>query len=181
MDSKKELHFFDITQWREEEEYLRRRRKEGWNLVSVSLPGIYTFERCEPEDIIYRLDYNPEGIASEAEYVQMFEDCGWTHMLNFMGYSYFCKPASEAQENEEIFCDEESRLDMIGRVFKTRMVPLITIFLCILIPNLFRVIDRLTPDPWDVFFVSFFAFMTLVYLIIFVRFYRCYRKLRRGE
>lgn len=178
---KKELRFFDITQWREEEVYLRQRHSEGWKLVKVTLPGIYTFEACTPEDVIYRLDYNQEGLANEGEYLQMFADCGWQHILNFVGYAYFCKPAAEAGGEEEIFCDEQSRLDMIGRVFKGRMVPLLCICFCILLPNLFRVFGSLTPDPWDLYFAVFFSAATLLYLVIFLRFAICYHRLRKGE
>lgn len=29
----------------------------------MKFPGLYHFEKCEPEDVTYQLDYNPEGIA----------------------------------------------------------------------------------------------------------------------
>ena len=40
--------------------------------MSVSMPGIYTFESCQPENVVYQLDDNPEGRAYRAEYIQMF-------------------------------------------------------------------------------------------------------------
>lgn len=55
----------------------------------------------------------------------MFRDCGWEYLQNFVGYSYFRKAASDMDgTEEEIFCDDASRLDMIKRVFSQRMVPL---------------------------------------------------------
>ena len=36
---------------------------------------------------------------------------------------------------EEIFCDDESRLDMMKRVYKGRVIPLIIIFLCVILPQ----------------------------------------------
>ena len=45
---------------------------------AVDLIGRYLFEKCEPEDVVYQLDYNPEGDGHKAAYVQMFEDCGWS-------------------------------------------------------------------------------------------------------
>ena len=30
-------------------------------------PGIYSFEKCEPENVTYRLDYNQEGIANKED------------------------------------------------------------------------------------------------------------------
>ena len=51
----------------------------------MKFPGLYHFEKCEPEDVTYQLDYNPEGIAHKAEYIQMFLDCGWEYMQDFAG------------------------------------------------------------------------------------------------
>ena len=75
-DVKKEFRWFSITEYEKEAEYLRRRHKEGWKFKNVTYPGIYIFEKCEPQDVIYQLDYNPDGIKNQGEYVQMFEDCG---------------------------------------------------------------------------------------------------------
>lgn len=40
----------------------------------------YTFESCPPEDVIYQLDYNKEGLDHKDEYIQMFQDCGWEYV-----------------------------------------------------------------------------------------------------
>ena len=106
-----------------------RRALKGWRFTKATLLGIYHFEKCEPEDVVYQLDYNPDGIAHKEQYVQMFKDCGWEYIQDYFGYSYFRKPASEMAGDEEIFCDDESRLEMVKRIFFTRMVPLIVIFL----------------------------------------------------
>ena len=86
---KKEFRWFFITEYEKEAEYLRQRHKEGWKFKNVIFPGIYTFEKCEPQDVIYQLDYNPDGVRNQSEYVQMFEDCGWEYLKEFMGYTYF--------------------------------------------------------------------------------------------
>lgn len=70
------------------------------------------------KEISYRLDYNQEGVSNKAEYVQMFSDCGWEYLFDFVGYSYFRKTSDEGNMNEEIFCDDGSRLDMMKRVYK---------------------------------------------------------------
>ena len=57
-------------------------------------------------------------------------------MQNYFGYSYFRKPASEIDgTEEEIFCDDASRLDMMKRVFKGRMIPLLVIFFAVIVPQ----------------------------------------------
>lgn len=138
METKMELKFFTIFEYEKEQEYLRRMNNAGWKLSKVSGLGVYRFEKCECEDVIYQLDYNREGIEHKAEYVKMFNDCGWEYLQDYMGYSYFRKPAAQADGAEEIFCDDASRLQMMERVFKGRMIPLLIIFLCVLLPGLIR-------------------------------------------
>ena len=134
-NTKKEFKIFTITQYRQEEEYLRSMHREGWRFTKIAFPGIYTFEKCEPENVTYRLDYNQEGIANKAEYVQMFSDCGWEYLQDFVGYSYFRKASEGAEDNEEIFCDDESKFDMMKRVYMGRIIPLIIIFFAIILPQ----------------------------------------------
>ena len=128
---KKEFRWFNIMEYEKEENYLSKRHQEGWKFKRVTFPGVYTFERCEPEKVIYQLDYNKEGIKHQMEYVRMFEDCGWEYLTEFDGYNYFRKPADKMQQKEEIFCDDISCLDMMNRIFRGRVIPLIVIFCCL--------------------------------------------------
>lgn len=134
METKKVFKLFTIFEHEKEQAYLREMHKSGWKLTGVTGIGTYHFKKCNPEDVIYQLDYNQEGLANKEEYVQMFHDCGWEYLQDFYGYSYFRKPASETDGAEEIFCDDNSRMEMLDRVFKGRLVPLLAIFSCILIP-----------------------------------------------
>ena len=104
---KKEFRWFNIMEYEKEENYLSKRHQEGWKFKRVTFPGVYTFERCEPEMVIYQLDYNKEGIKHQMEYVRMFEDCGWEYLTEFGGYNYFRKPADMMQQKEEIFCGHD--------------------------------------------------------------------------
>ena len=137
MRTKKEIKFFTIVQYEQEGEYLRNMHKSGWKFVKMTGIGMYHFVECEPEDVVYQLDYNQEGLKNKEEYVQMFADCGWEYLQDAFGYSYFRKPAAEMDGEETIFCDEESRLEMMNRVFRGRLIPLIVIFCCCLLPQFF--------------------------------------------
>ena len=86
-ETKKELRWFSIMDYEKEARYLSRMHQKGWKFKRVTMPGIYTFEKCEPEKVIYQLDYNQEGMKNQMEYVKMFEDCGWEYLLEFAGYS----------------------------------------------------------------------------------------------
>ncbi len=163
------FRFFTVPEWRDEEKYLRQMHNMGWSFRRLFFPGLYVFDACEPEDVVYQLDYNSDGLAHKREYVQMFYDCGWEYLTDFGGYSYFRKPVSHMTEGgEEIFCDEASRFDMIRRVYKGRMVPMIVIFCCCILPQLFLQFYR--HDEFSTVMFWLFAVCFVLYLGIFLRF-----------
>jgi len=110
------------------------------------------------------LDFNAEGIADKTEYIQLFEDCGWEHLFEFVGYSYFRKKREGEQEDDSIFTDMASRVDMMKRVFKGRIFPLLALFAGIIVPqlalNLNRNDGRLSPLIVILYFVVFYIYST---------------------
>lgn len=136
-DKKVDFKWFTIFQYRQEEKYLSAMHEKGWKLRKVTFPGFYCFDKCEPGKAAYCLDYNKDGKSNKTEYVQMFADCGWEYLFDFAGYSYFRKECGLDQEKEEIFCDDSSRLDMMKRIFKGRLIPLIILFIFVILPQLF--------------------------------------------
>lgn len=134
METKTQWKLFSIFAWEKEQAYLRKMHGDGWKLVKVTGPGRYHFEKCPPQDVVYQLDYNKDGLASKAEYRKLFEDCGWEYIQDFVGYSYFRKPVTTDGVAEEIFSDRESKLRMLGFVLKNRMLPLLILFFTVLLP-----------------------------------------------
>lgn len=177
-DTKTEIRYFSIPDWQKEEAYLRRRHAEGWAFARVSGLGCYHFRRCAPQDVVYQLDFNPESETNRAEYVQLFRDCGWEYLQNYVGYSYFRKRADEMNgEEETIFCDCESRIDMMKRVLKTRMTPLLLIFLLIIIPQLFLLSGR--HDGVGYWLFVAYVLLFALYLALFVSFFIKFRRFCR--
>ncbi len=181
--------FFTIPQYRQEEDYLSAMNEKGWRFTGVTFPGFYHFEKSEPEQAAYRLDYNREGIRDKDEYVQMFTDCGWEYICDFVGYSYFRKQGAVGEEREEIFCDDASRLDMMKRVFRGKIIPLIILFVSVIIPQMFMntVGNSVGIKGWGIVrdILSFtFLGLAILYLVIFsvtaVQFYK-YEKLVSGD
>lgn len=173
--TKKEIKFFSILEHEKEEKYLQEMHKAGWKFVKVTGLGVYHFEKCKPENVIYQLDYNKDGIDNKAEYVQMFKDFGWEYLLDYFGYSYFRKSASQMTDNEEeIFCDDNSRLEMLERVYKGRVIPLFVIFFTILVPQLiFSIVIYESP-----FLTVLYSVMLVIYLSLFIGFAKKYKKLK---
>lgn len=178
-EQKTKFGWFTIPEWEKEEKWLREQHKNGWKLIKVTPPGFYKFEKCEPEDVIYQLDYNQEGMDHMSEYIQMFRDCGWEYITDMMGYAYFRKSATEMVEDEGIFCDDESKLDMIERVYKGRMIPLIVIFCCIIIPQLFMQ-NHNTSEVGDSLFLVFVV-LFIFYLSLFIKFAYQYWKVKNRK
>ena len=135
MEIKKEWKYFSIFNHEKEEKYLRDQHKAGWKFIKVTGLGVYHFEKCRPEDVVYQLDYNQDGLKNKHEYIQMFSDCGWEYIQDYVDYSYFRKPAADMKGDEEIFSDESSRLAMMERVYKGRLLPLLIIFSACLLPQ----------------------------------------------
>lgn len=156
---------------------MQEMHRAGWKFVKVTFPGIYHFEKCTPQDVVYQLDYNKDGLAHKDEYLKMFDDCGWEYIQDFVGYSYFRKAVSEDGIAEEIFCDDESRLYMMQRVLKGRLLPLLIMFFLVLLPtfynNLFITHDYVT------------AFSTgavlIFYLLIFITFVVKYNQYKNKD
>jgi len=131
------LAFFAITEYEKEQKWLHKQHLKGWKLIHTVLPCFYIFEKCQPEDVIYQLDYNQDSDAHKDEYIKMFSDCGWEYITKMAGYTYFRKPLSQmSDKDEQIFCDNESRIDMMYRVCRGKMIPLIA-YLCLMIPLLY--------------------------------------------
>lgn len=169
-DRKTEFRFFTIMEYEKEQEYLREMHQAGWKFAAVTFPGFYHFEKGIPEDVVYQLDYNQEGIAHKEEYVQMFQDCGWEYLTDFVGYSYFRKPVSGLREEEGIFCDDSSRLEMMKRVFQGRMLPLLAVFLCVIVPQLCFQFQTEQWNRWNYILTALYAALLVLYILIFAQF-----------
>lgn len=178
-NTKTQLRFFSVPEWQKEENYLREQHKNGWAFIRVSGLGVYHFEKCVPQDVVYQLDYNADSTKQPNEYIQLFRDCGWEYLQNYAGYSYFRKAASEMGETEEgIFCDDASRLDMMKRVFVGRMTPLLIVFFSLIIPQMFLQSHSQFPESRAVFI--FYCVLFAVYVIAFIQFGVRYWKFYRS-
>ncbi len=171
MEVKKQFKWFTIFEYEKEQDYLREMHNSGWKFVKVTGLGMYHFEKCFPQDVVYQLDYNKDGLAHKGEYLKMFDDCGWEYIQDFFGYSYFRKAVSDDGIAEEIFCDDESRLQMMQRVLKGRMLPLLIIFFLVLLP---QYLTNLYIHNY--FIAAFVGGILSMYIVIFAIFFVKYNQ-----
>ena len=168
------IRFFTIADYEEEEAWLHEQHKNGWKLSKMIPPCFYIFEQCTPENVAYRLDYK-----NNTEKQSLFSDVPglWLGIYRAIGWVlYFRKPLSEtnSEQDGEIFSDNESRVELINHVMKTRLLPLMIIFLCCVFPNFIKSME--TSDSLASVFTVLFAVLTLLYLYLFVY---CGLKLRK--
>lgn len=176
---KRKFHFFTLTDYEKEEIYLRKMHNEGWKLHHVTLPGLYHFTECTPEDVVYRLDFNPDSNKDKDAYIQLFSDYGWEYLQDMNDYSYFRKPCIEGDMNDEIFSDDKSRLDMLGRIFHHRMLPILVIFMLIYCPQFLRLLSGSASDSAYPYLVGFMTPIFICYLILFIHMGIGFRQLRK--
>lgn len=162
------IRFFTIADYEEEEIWLRQQHNKGWKIVRMILPCFYIFESCQPEDVVYRLDY--KNHEQTADYMQMVDDFGWEYIGRCAGWLYFRKPALEtdAPEDRELFSDTISRIDMVSHVVRTRLVPLAIIFLCCVIPNFIRYVFADNPNGASIFLGVLFGILFVIYVFLIV-------------
>ena len=162
---------FTLFEYEEEEAFLEEQHKNGWKVTGFKIPGFYKFEKCQAEDMIYRIDFTNENGAKNSEYKQIFADNGWEFLWSVNGFSIFRKlRTSDSEVNNEIFTDNASKLQMLQKIHQRRLLPLITIFLCAVVPNFLRAINGdFHNSAINLFFSIFFSVMFVFYTYVFVR------------
>lgn len=98
-----------------EEKWLNEMARNGYELVGVSV--VYTFQRCDPRDILIRVDnrmFRSKGDFND--YCAMFEDSGWQHIAGTKnsGTQYFRRIAENS--DEDIFSDRYSKAERYRRL-----------------------------------------------------------------
>ena len=148
MEKKIVYQIFTIADYEREALYFREMHAKGWKLRKVSYSILlfvvkYTFEKCQPEQVSYQLDFYPMEKSERTSYLQLFKDYGWEHITDFNSFSYFRKAHSkvESATEFEIYNDATNKLDMVNRILRLRLVPVL-LLLAIHIPLLFMLFDR---------------------------------------
>ncbi|MBM7643270.1 DUF2812 domain-containing protein [Streptococcus loxodontisalivarius] len=166
MATKTEVKQFWITDFDEEAAYLREMHQKGWKFVKVR-GFFYHFESCQPEDVVYQVDFKGRKNGSKADYLQLFEDYGWEYVTDFNKFSYFRKSAADG--DTEIYNDMESKYKMVKRIFRDRFVFSLILY-----------IFALTVTSSDVFpiivAITFIYFSMVAYVLY--RFYQLRKRLK---
>lgn len=159
MEKKVVYRIATIADYDREALYLRKMHAEGWKLKEVTYSNLvvavkYTFEKCQPEQVVYQLDFYPMKKSERASYLQLFKDCGWEHITDFNSFSYFRKAHSEIESDTEfeIYNDATGKLAMIKRILTRRMLPILLLFLALL-PVFSKVVTGGSSFSWEMFLI----------------------------
>ncbi len=172
MEKKIVYRIFTIADYEREALYFREMHAKGWKLRKVSYSILlfavkYTFEKCHPEQVSYQLDFYPMEKSERASYLQLFKDCGWEHITDFNGFSYFRKLHSgiESDAEFEIYNDASGKLAVVKRILIIRMIPILLIFLLIfsaLLPVFSKFVSGDSSFSWDMFLIVLIDFVLLI-------------------
>ena len=159
MEKKIVYRIFTIADYDREALYLREMHTKGWKLRKVSYSILlfavkYTFEKCQPEQMSYQLDFYPMKKSDRASYLQLFKDCGWEHITDFNGFSYFRKLHSgiESDTEFEIYNDAAGKLAMVKRILTMRMLPILLLFSALL-PVFSKFVSGGNYFSWEMFLI----------------------------
>ena len=159
MEKKIVYRIFTIADYEREALYFREMHAKGWKLRKVSYSILlfavkYTFEKCQPEQVSYQLDFYPMRKSDRASYLQLFKDCGWEHITDFNGFSYFRKLHSgiESDAEFEIYNDAAGKLAMVKRILTMRMLPILLLFSALL-PVFTKFVTGGSSFSWEIFLI----------------------------
>ena len=184
MEKKIVYRIFTIADYEREALYFREMHAQGWELKEVSYSNLvvavkYTFEKCQPEQVVYQLDFYPMKKSERASYLQLFKDCGWEHITDFNGFSYFRKLHSgiESDAEFEIYNDAVGKLAVVKRILIMRMLPIFLLFLALL-PVFSKLLNGRDYFSWGMFLiVSIDCTLLIVFAIqISYIFWRLFQK-----
>ena len=172
MEKKIVYRIFTIADYEREALYFREMHAKGWKLRKVSYSILlfavkYTFEKCHPEQVSYQLDFYPMEKSERASYLQLFKDCGWEHITDFNGFSYFRKLHSgiESDAEFEIYNDAAGKLAMVKRILTRRMFPILLLFLALL-PVFSKFVTGGSSFSWEVFLIFIIDWVLLIVFAI---------------
>ena len=108
----------------------------------------------------------------------MFKDYGWEYIQDLNEFSYFSK--LEDGTEDEIFSDNASRIDMLERIYHRKVMPLLVLFLCCIIPQGMRMtIGGNYADPISIAFYILWIVMIFLYIVLITRCIAGFNRLRK--
>lgn len=157
---------FYISEFEQEAAWLSFMHREGWKFVSTDNLH-YQFEKAEPEDWVYEMDYLESGVAGE-DYLQMYRDYGWEYVSKCDHWFYFRKKRVDGEDADTaLFVDRESKLELCKRVVHGQFLRMLPFLL--LMPSFINLLRLFNPTEYlGPFFGTVFTVISILSLGIFI-------------
>lgn len=124
------------------EDWLEEMARQGLHLRQVRwLRSLFVFERGEPALVAYRLDFRVG--RRDPHYLQLFNDAGWEHVDELLGWHYWRTPLVPGRTSE-IFSDVGSAIKKYQQVLC--LFALVWLFAAIALPYRYPMGAGLTPE-----------------------------------
>ncbi|MHC0037615.1 DUF2812 domain-containing protein [Pseudoneobacillus sp. C159] len=124
--SKKVFKFFLAWQDSNEEVWLNEMARKGWALKTYKY--LYHFEKMEPTNYIYKLDYKANRDEDLDEYKMIFEEAGWEYVTRYGDWHYF-RTVAEGETAPEIYTENEYQIEKYKGLLQQLISALITIII----------------------------------------------------
>ncbi|EID30721.1 PF11193 family protein [Streptococcus mitis SK579] len=110
MNSRVQFRIFTILDLDKKEEYLHEMHLEGWR-YRASRFGLFYFDQCQPDDIIYRI-YDSRLLKKHKHELQDFRNRGW-ELIETGFCSIFRKPASDLLSEDQVYMSKGLRWEVM--------------------------------------------------------------------
>ena len=180
-DIKRVFKVFQLVDYEKEEKYLSEMHANGWRFVDTN--GYkYTFERCEPENVVYRI-YCSNLKEDRENLTTLFRDYGWEYLLSVQSHSYFRRPAEGlSAEEQDLFSDTETRMGIVRRMIFAKVGLLVFLLILIIVPNILRftgIVRKGSEGKWGVTMLISYSLLLLIYICYISHAIRGYYRLKK--
>ena len=154
------------------EERLRKEQAQGWKLVSYSWWGSFTFEECQPADVVYRFDFTQELWTPGM--VGIYQDAGWTKVLDKGGILLLKRKLTEGELASDVLLYEDRRTQLEARLPLLKKLVWGEILIFLLILYLLYIIfteNHLSTKIYWLSLTVFLSYLSLSRLNIFRAYY----------
>lgn len=103
--------------WNEDKEqgFLEEMALKGYILTKVQF-GKYFFQLDNPKKLTYQFDFRSFDKMNEEDYLQIYEDAGWSFVCKFGGWYYFSREWTEEEIDLSIFSNNKSKITKYRRL-----------------------------------------------------------------
>lgn len=139
------IRFFTLGQYPQEQAWLEEEAARGNILQKIKTPCFYWFQQETPQNLVYRYDFVPSGKTQE-DCIDLYEQYGWNYVGQINDFLLFVHSgAAKSRFIPELFSSQESRDEMVQRIIRKRMIPLLVLFVLLLLILLMLIVRRADP------------------------------------